>query len=628
MLRKEPVPTGPEFTVLENIRVNICANDAEAAQKVSRIIADLIRQNNANNRKTVLGLATGNTPINVYRELIRLHQQEGLDFSRVVTFNLDEYYPMKPDSIQSYRRWMQENLFDHINVKPENIHIPDGSIPESEVPAYCQRYEQMIEQAGGIDLQILGIGRTGHIGFNEPGSLVDSRTRLIDLDAVTRRDAAADFFGEANVPRRAITMGVGTIMKARRILMLAFGEQKAPIIRRTVEGPITHAVPATFLQSHPNAEIFTGRAAAGDLTRVASPWLLGEIEWTPENQLRAVIWLGLKTGKSILKLDPEDYSANHLSSLVREIGSADRLNHRTYRRLSATIVTKNLMATRRRMLCFSPHPDDDVISMGGTLTRLIQRENEVHVAYMTNGSIAVADDHALQSLDFWADLNHTFKLDTESTAAFYDKVHKFLADKEPGEVDSFEVQEIKRLIREAEALAACRSMGIPTENAHFLDLPFYQTGEVRKRPISEEDIEIVAGLIRKIRPDWVFVAGELSDPHGTHRLCAEAIFAALRRLSPEEKPVQVWLYRGAWQEWEPDVIDVVIPFSRTELMHKIFAIFKHQSQKDKALFPGPYDDREFWQRAEARNTETAAIFNKLGLPEYYAMEAFVRYDEF
>jgi len=628
VLRKEPIPTAPEFTVLERIRVHICADDAEAAREVTRIIADLIRQNNANSRKTVLGLATGNTPINVYRELIRLHQQESLDFSRVVTFNLDEYYPMRPDSIQSYRRWMQENLFDHINVKPENIHIPDGSIPESEVSAYCERYEEMIEQAGGIDIQILGIGRTGHIGFNEPGSLIDSRTRLIDLDAVTRRDAAADFFGEANVPHRAITMGVGTILKARRILMLAFGEQKAPIIRRTVEGPVTHAVPATFLQNHPNAEIFIDRGAAGDLTRVESPWLLGEIEWTPENQLRAVIWLSLKTGKSILKLDPEDYSGNHLSSLVRAVGSADRLNHRTHRRLSATIVTKNLMATKRRMLCFSPHPDDDVISMGGTLTRLVQRENEVHVAYMTNGSIAVADDHALQLLDFWSDLNHTFKLDTESTAMFYDKVHRFLADKEPGEVDSFEVQEIKRLIRESEALAACRSMGIPTQNAHFLDLPFYQTGEVRKRPISEQDIEIVAGLMRAIRPDWVFVAGELSDPHGTHRLCAEAIFAALRRLSPEEKPVQVWLYRGAWQEWEPDVIDVVIPFSRTELMHKIFAIFKHQSQKDKALFPGPYDDREFWQRAEARNTETAAIFNKLGLPEYYAMEAFVRYDEF
>ncbi len=628
MLRKEPILTGPAFTALEKIRVNVCANDTEAAHKVAEIIVDLIRQNNAHNRKTVLGLATGHTPINVYRELIRLHQQEGLDFSRVVTFNLDEYYPMKPDSIQSYRRWMQENLFDHVNVKPENIHVPDGTVPGSEVAAYCEHYEKLIEQAGGIDIQILGIGRTGHIGFNEPGSLVDSRTRLIDLDVVTRRDAAADFFGEANVPRQAITMGVGTILKARRILMLAFGEQKAAIIRRAVEGPITHAVPGSFLQSHPSAEIFCGRAAAGDLTRVASPWELGEIEWVPENQFRAVIWLSLKTGKSILKLDPEDYDANHLSSLVREIGSPDRLNHRTFRRVSASIVTKDMMPARKRMLCFSPHPDDDVISMGGTLTRFVHRENEVHVAYMTNGSIAVADDHTLQLLDVWSDLNHTFKLDTEYTTAFYDKVHKFLADKEPGEVDSFEVQEIKRLIREAEALAACRSMGIPTQNAHFLDLPFYQTGEVRKHPISEHDIEIVTELMRSIHPDWVFVAGELSDPHGTHRLCAEAIFKALKRLSPEERPIQVWLYRGAWQEWEPDVIDVTVPFSKTELLHKIFAIFKHQSQKDKALFPGPYDDREFWQRAEARNTETAAIFNKLGLPEYYAMEAFVRYDEF
>jgi len=628
VLRREPVLTGPAFTALEKIRVNVCSTDVEAAHQVAHLIADTLRQNNAQGRRTVLGLATGNTPINVYVELIRLHEEEGLDFSRVITFNLDEYYPMRPDSIQSYRRWMQENFFDHVNIRPENTHVPDGTVPEDDVPAYCQQYEKWIEEAGGIDVQILGIGRTGHIGFNEPGSLIDSRTRLIDLDAVTRRDAAADFFGEANVPRRAITMGVGTILKARRIILLAFGEQKAPIIRKAIEGPVTHAVPASFLQNHPNAEVFTGRAAAGELTRLASPWQLGEIDWTPESQLRAVIWLSLKTGKSILKLDPEDYDSNHLSSLVREIGSADRLNHRTYQRLSATIVTKNMMATCKRMLCFSPHPDDDVISMGGTLTRLVQRENEVHVAYMTNGSIAVGDDHSLQMLDFWSDLNHTFELDTTPTTAFYEKVHKFLADKEPGEVDSFEVQKIKKRIRESEALAACRSMGIAVQNAHFLDLPFYQTGEVRKHPISEQDIEIITNLMRRVRPEWVFVAGELSDPHGTHRLCAEAIYAALKRLSHEEKPVQVWLYRGAWQEWEPDVIDVVIPFSRTELLRKIFGIFKHQSQKDKALFPGPYDDREFWQRAEARNTETAAIFNKLGLPEYYAMEAFVRYDEF
>lgn len=628
MLRREPVLTGPEFTVLERIRVNVCETDHEAALKVAHIIADTIRQNNSQNRKTVLGLATGHTPINAYRELIRQHRDEGLDFSRVVTFNLDEYYPMQPDSIQSYRRWMQENLFDHINLKPENIHVPDGTVSEDDAAEYCRQYEKMIDEAGGIDIQILGIGRTGHIGFNEPGSLIDSRTRLIDLDAVTRRDAAADFFGESNVPQRAITMGVGTIMRARRILLLAFGEQKAPIIRRAIEGPVTHAVPATFLQNHPSAEVFTGRAAAGDLTRLDSPWVLGEIEWTPENQLRAVLWLSLKTGKSILKLDPEDYDSNHLSSLVRHIGSADRLNHRTFRRVSATIVTKDMMPARKKALCFSPHPDDDVISMGGTLTRLVQRENEVHVAYMTNGSIAVADDHTIQSLDLWSDLNQTFKLATEHTEAFYNKVHSFLSQKAPGEVDSHEVQEIKKRIREAEALAACRWMGIPTANAHFLDLPFYQTGEVQKRPISKADIEIVAALMRRIRPDWIFVAGELSDPHGTHRLCAEAILAAVKLLSPEERPVQVWLYRGAWQEWEPDVVDMAVPLSRTELLHKIFGIFKHQSQKDKALFPGPYDDREFWQRAEARNTETAATFNKLGLPEYYAMEAFVRYDEF
>jgi glucosamine-6-phosphate deaminase len=521
---------------------------------------------------------------------------------------------------------MKENLFDHINVRPENIIIPDGTIPESDVAEYCRQYEERIERAGGIDIQILGIGRTGHIGFNEPGSLIDSRTRLVTLDPVTRRDAAADFFGEANVPHQAITMGVGTIMKARRVLLLAFGEQKASIIHRAVEGRVTHSVPATFLQNHPNILVLTDRAAAGDLTRVDAPWMLGEIEWSPELQCRAVIWLSLKTGKSILKLDSDDYDANHLSSLVRLIGSADRLNHRVFRRVSAAIVTKDMMPTARTMLCFSPHPDDDVISMGGTITRLVQRGNVMHVAYMTNGSIAVADDHTLQMLEFWSDLNHSFNLETEQSADFYDKVSRFLAGKKPGQMDSPEVQEIKKQLRRAEALAACRWMGMPHENAHFLDMPFYRTGEVRKRPIGREDVEILLALIRRLRPEWVFVAGELSDPHGTHRLCAEAIFAALKECPPDDRPKQVWLYRGAWQEWEPDVVDMAVPLSRSELGHKIFGIFKHQSQKDKALFPGPYDDREFWQRAEARNTETAGVFNKLGLPEFYAMEAFVRYE--
>jgi len=626
LIRKEPILEGKVFKALEKIPTTACASDIEAARHVAGIIADTLRRNNRAGKSTVLGLATGNTPINVYRELIRMHREEDLDFSRVVTFNLDEYYPMPPDSIQSYRRWMKENFFDHVNVPTENIHIPDGMLAESEVNAFCESYEEKIKAAGGIDIQILGIGRTGHIGFNEPGSSRDSRTRLIALDRVTRMDAAADFFGEENVPRQAITLGVGTLLSARRLLLMAFGEPKAPIVRQAVEGPVTDAVPATFLQEHPNAEAVVGPAAAADLTRLATPWLLGEIEWTPEYEHRAVIWLSLTTGKSLLKLDPDDYDSHHLASLARQAGPVDDLNIRIARRLWNTLARQGMLPSGKKVLCFSPHPDDDVISMGATLTELVRCGNDVHVAYMTSGNIAIFDDYARQMLNFWSDLNLIFDFETRRTAAFVKKVKEFFATKPPGAVDIPEVQTIKEWLRRNEAAAACRSMGIPFKRAHFLNLPFYRTGEVRKQPIGEEDIDIVAKLLRDIRPDWVFLAGEMADPHGTHRLCGEATFQALKRLSRDEYPEKVWLYRGAWQEWDVDRIDMAVPFSKARLTRKIFAIFKHQSQKDKALFPGPYDDREFWQRAEARNRETAAKYNALGLPEYYAIETFVRWD--
>lgn len=626
MIRHDPIPSGEEFRVREKTPTTVCRDDREASRRAASIIAETVRANNEGGKPTVLGLATGHTPIGVYRELIRMHREEDLDLGNVITFNLDEYYPMPPDSLQSYRRWMQANFFDHVNIAAERIHVPDGTIPEKKIAAYCREYEHMIRDAGGIDVQILGIGRTGHIGFNEPGSSRESRTRLISLDPVTRKDAASDFFGEANVPKQAITMGVGTILSARRILLLAFGEQKAPIIRRAVEGPVTDAVAASFLQDHPSAEVIIDVAAAADLTRVATPWLLGDVEWTARNLNRAVIWLSLETGKCIHKLDADDYVHHHLASLVRYVGLADRLNHHAFSSLSEKITYKHRLPTDKNMLVFSPHPDDDVISMGGTITRLGRCGNNVYVTYMTSGNIAVADEHTLQMLEFWGDVNHAFDIDPKECEKLEKRIRDALAAKRPGEVDIPEVQEIKGLIRRSEALAACRWMGIPDANASFLDLPFYETGEVRKRPISDDDVEIVLAELRRIRPHWIFVAGEMSDPHGTHRLCAEAIFLALAKLEPDERPEIVWLYRGAWQEWEPDVIDMLIPLSRAELMHKIFGIFRHQSQKDKALFPGPYDDREFWQRAEARNTETAATFNKLGLPEYHAMEAFVRYD--
>lgn len=626
MIRTDSIPEGDAFCALERIETTILPDDKAAARRVAGIVADTIRTNRSQNKKTVLGLATGNTPIGVYRELIRMHQEEGLDFSSVVTFNLDEYYPMPPDSIQSYRRWMHENFFNHVNVPAAQINIPDGTVPEGQVDDFCRQYEAKIAAVGGIDIQILGIGRTGHVGFNEPGSSRDSRTRLITLDRVTRLDAASDFFGENNVPRQAITMGVGTILAAKRIVLMAFGENKTPIIRRAVEGPVTDSVAASFLQEHPNAEMVIDMSASGRLTRVATPWLLGEIDWTTESMHRAVIWLSLETKKSILKLEREDYDSRHLASLVRRHKSVDCLNRKVFNRLWNTIVKPDSLPTDRRILCFSPHPDDDVISMGGTLTRLVEACNEVHVAYMTNGNIAVFDDDASTIVGLWADMNDKFGFKSPAVHAFARRITAFLRTKDPGAVDISEVQEIKSLVRRSEALAACRSMGIFRECAHFLDLPFYKTGEVRKRPIGREDIDLVLKILREIKPEWIFVAGELSDPHGTHRLCAEAVFAALKELEHDERPEVVLLYRGAWQEWEPDAIDMVVPLSKTELEHKVFAIFKHESQKDKALFPGPFDDREFWQRAQARNTDTAGLYNALGLPEYHAMEAFVRYN--
>ncbi|HEY3245520.1 MAG TPA: glucosamine-6-phosphate deaminase [Phycisphaerae bacterium] len=613
------------FKSRERIPTSICATDHEAIVQVAAMIIDLIKRRNAERRPTVLGLATGHTPVGVYRELIRAGHG-GLDFSHVITYNLDEYYPMPPDSLQSYHRWMRENLFDHINIDRKHIHIPDGTVARDSIEQYCGDYEKSIAAAGGIDIQLLGIGRTGHIGFNEPGSSVHSRTRLITLDPVTRRDAAADFFGEANVPREAITMGVGTILDAKQVILLAFGEQKAPIIKQTVEGPVTDAVPATYLQQHPSAHVFADGGSAGELTRYKTPWLLGEPEWTEQRAKQAVIWLSQTCRKSILKLDREDYDLHGLAPLLRRYPTVDVLNRKIFRALQATIKGHTDLPHGRTILVFSPHPDDDVISMGGTIRKLVENQNRLHVAYMTSGNIAVFDDDALMLAELVADLDREFGFAPERARPFAERVRSVLAAKQTGQPDAPEVQKIKTWIRRSEARAACKHMGIPAEGIHFLELPFYQTGVVRKLPIGERDIQTCHQLLEQVRPDWVFLAGELSDPHGTHRLCADAVFAALRESAAAKAPFvpeTVWLYRGAWQEWEPERIDMAVHLTRDELTNKIFGIFKHESQKDKALFPGPYDDREFWQRAEARNRHTAEVFDQLGLPEYYAMEAFV-----
>jgi len=603
----------------ERVPVVIVEYD-EIARTIARRIAEIIKERRSAGGHAVLGLATGSTPIGIYRELIKMHREEGLDFSDVVTFNLDEYYPMKPESIHSYHRFMRENLFNHINVKPQNIHIPRGDVPRDDVDVECEAYEAAIKKAGGIDLQILGIGKTGHIGFNEPGSGADSRTRRISLDTMTRRDAAGDFFGEDNVPTEAITMGVATIMEAREIALVATGEHKAAIINRAVEGEPDPDVAATYLQQHPNAVFYVDFASAADLTRIRTPWVIGEVKWTREKEIDAVIWLGETTGKSVLKLDENDYREHHLSSLLARYGKAGPLNGTVFNALIAKIRGRSKLPAGKRVVVFSPHPDDDVISMGGMLNKLHQNRNEILVAYQTSGNIAVFDHEVRRYADFLRRFGSDFDINDSRAGALVEEVEEFLDSKKVGEIDAFPVQVMKRAIREAEAVSGIETFGMKREQARFLNLPFYQTGQVRKDPIGPDDVRIVLELLEEQRPELIFVAGDLSDPHGTHRMCLEAVQGALAKYSGQ--PPEIWYYRGAWQEWEIAEADVLVPLSEDELRAKKMAIFKHQSQKDRAPFPGQ-DDREFWQRVEERNRSTAQRVDKLGLPEYFAMEAYV-----
>ncbi|MDB4868998.1 MAG: glucosamine-6-phosphate isomerase [Gemmatimonadales bacterium] len=603
----------------ERVPVVIVEYD-EIARTIAKRIAEIIKDRRREGRHAVLGLATGSTPIGIYRELIKMHREEGLDFSDVVTFNLDEYYPMKRDSIHSYHRFMRENLFNHINVRPENIHIPRGDVPRDDVDVECDEYEAAIRKAGGIDLQILGIGKTGHIGFNEPGSGSDSRTRRISLDTVTRRDAAGDFFGEDNVPTEAITMGVATIMEAKEIALVATGEHKAAIIKRAVEGEPDPDVAATYLQRHPNAVFYVDFAAAADLTRIRTPWVIGDMKWTRDKEIDAVIWLSEITEKSVLKLDENDYREHHLSSLLARHGKAGPLNGEVFNALIAKIRGRSKLPTGKRVVVFSPHPDDDVISMGGMLNKLHQNKNEILVAYMTSGNIAVFDHEVRRYADFLRRFGNDFDINDSTAGALIEEVEEFLDSKQVGEIDAFPVQVMKRAIREAEAVSGIETFGMKREQARFLNLPFYQTGKVKKDPIGPEDVRIVLDLLEEQKPELVFVAGDLSDPHGTHRMCLEAVTGALAKYSG--KPPEMWYYRGAWQEWEIAEADVLVPLSEDELRAKKMAIFKHQSQKDRAPFPGQ-DDREFWQRVEERNRNTAHRVDRLGLPEYFAMEAYV-----
>ncbi len=623
----------------EKIPTHIYANSKDASKAVAIEIAELIRRKQSEGKPCILGLATGSSPKTVYAELVRMHREEGLSFKNVVSYNLDEYYPMEPDSIYSYHRFMKEQLFDHVDIPAENYHLPDGTLPSQRIQEFCREYEQQIEEAGGLDFQLLGIGGNGHIGFNEPGSLINSHTRLITLDHSTRAAAAVEFGGLHKVPRKAITMGVTTILNARRVVLLAWGERKAAVIRGAVEGEVTEKNPASYLQTHQNATFIIDQHAAFELTRVKSPWAVDAIEWNDQMIRKATTFLSLLLNKPILKLTDKDYNDNGMSDLLASHGSSYDINIKVFNQLQHTITgwpggkpnaddtnrPERKAPARKRVLIFSPHPDDDIISMGGTFQRLVDQGHDVHVAYQTSGNIAVADDEASRFMEFVVDYNRAFGIaDPEAETLFAD-AKSFLREKS-SEIDSPAVRKVKGLIRRGEAKATARFVGVRDENVHFLDMPFYETGTIQKKPIGPEDIKVVADLIDQIKPHQIYAAGDFADPHGTHKVCWDAIEAALQQLKPNDYMSEcwVWLYRGAWAEWEIHEIEMAVPMSPDQVLKKRYGIFKHQSQKDGVVFQGE-DSREFWQRAEERNSATAKLYDDLGLAEYQAMEAFVRW---
>jgi glucosamine-6-phosphate deaminase len=624
----------------ESIDTVVFENSLDASKEVAKEIALLIQSKQRENKPCILGLATGSSPKGLYAELVRWHREEGLSFKNVVAFNLDEYYPMEPDSVNSYVRFMKEQLFDHVDILPENYNIPDGTLKKDEIGDYCKLYEEKIERFGGIDLQVLGIGGNGHIGFNESGSLQNSKTRLVALDYMTRVAASGDFSGLINTPRTAITLGVKKIMEAKRVVLLAWGEGKSHVIKKAVEGEITNKVPATFLQDHNNVTFVLDKGAASVLTRINTPWLVEKVVWTDKLIRKAVIGLAKDLKKPILMLTDADYIESGMSDLLADSGPAYDINISIFNKLQNTITgwpggkpnadnskrPERAEPSRKRVLIFSPHPDDDIISMGGTFKRLHEQGHDVHVAYQTSGNIAVADDEALRFASFVCDYNEKFDIHNTEANAIYLKVVNFLSNKKTSEIDIPEVRYIKGLIRKGEARATSHFVGLEDSHIHFMNLPFYETGKIEKNPIGEEDIKITMDLIESIKPHQIYAAGDLADPHGTHKVCLDAIFESVKRLKkqPFMDDCWVWLYRGAWQEWDIDEIEMAVPMGPDQVLEKRYGIFKHQSQKDGVVFQGT-DSREFWQRAEDRNKETALNYHDLGLSQYAAMEAFVRW---
>ena len=628
------------LTRLEKIPTDIYESVEEGANYIAREIAQTIREKQKAGRFCVLALPGGDSPSHVYTELIRMHKEEGLSFRNVIVFNMYEYYPLAPDAINSNFNALKSMLLDHIDIDKQNIFTPDGSIPKDTIFEYCRLYEQRIESFGGIDIALLGIGRVGNIAFNEPGSRLNSTTRLILLDNASRNEASKIFGTLDNTPISSITMGVSTILGAKKVYLLAWGENKAAMIKECVEGAITDTIPASYLQTHNNAHVALDLSAAMNLTRIQRPWLVTSCEWNDKLIRSAIVWLCQLTGKPILKLTNKDYNENGLSELLALYGSAYNVNIKIFNDLQHTITgwpggKPNADDTYRperakpypkRVIIFSPHPDDDVISMGGTLRRLVEQKHEVHVAYETSGNIAVGDEDMFRYIMVMDLIEKEFGLDSETYKQKSKEIKEFLATKKPGDIDTLDIRFLKGRIRRAEAKTACNHIGVKPENVHHLDLPFYETGAIKKGDLTEKDVKIIKDLLTSVKPHQIFVAGDLADPHGTHRVCTDAVFAAIDELLDEDwmKDCRIWMYRGAWAEWEIDHIEMAVPISPEELRFKRNSILKHQSQMENAPFLGD-DDRLFWQRAEDRNRATAQLYNSLGLASYEAMEAFVEY---
>lgn len=626
----------------EKIPVKIYPDLKQGSKYVAQQIAALIREKQKKKEKAVLGLATGSTPKTLYAELVRMHQEEKLSFKNVITFNLDEYYPINNNALQSYNRFMRVNLFDHVDINPRNIHIPNGEIRKEVIKAHCAHYEKMIEDAGGIDLQILGIGNNGHIGFNEPGSGIYSKTRLITLDNSTRIANSYEFANISQVPRLAITMGISTILKSKKIILMAWGSSKAAVIKKAVEEDDNEHVPASLLQNHDDVTFVVDETAAAELTRNKSPWLTGDCEWTPKMIKKAVVNMALKLKKPVLSLTNVDYNEYGLSDLLVEKGDAYEINLQVYYMLRDSITgwpagkpnaqipahPERSEPYPKRVVIFSPHPDDDIISMGGTFQRLHDQGHDVHVAYQTSGNIAVTDEFVTRFLDFAVGFEEIAGIDTKKSGKILEDARRFIARKKSNQIDTPTIRAIKGLIRRCEARATCRYVGIKDGNIHFQNLPFYETGTIEKKPMSEKDVKITVDMLRQIKPHQVFCAGDFADPHGTHIVCFNVVLEALKRIKTAGdnwiNDCWLWLYKGAWQEWNIEEIEMAIPMSPDQVLKKRFGIFIHQSQKDMVPFQGS-DSREFWQRAEERNAATAALYADLGLTHYAAMEAFVRW---